>query len=238
VLLSRAVFWLSSRALGEAVLGSERTAVPAAGSPVPWLLLPRFPMEGRASLVLLPGMPQPVLPAPAGARSSCAAASAEGSALPALLPPPLPNLRARGPARVSINLWLTCSCVLLWDTPWGGGIWLSSAEQDQLASCCSRSVLLFPVVAATGWLGSRTDPYKALPEAGPSGGAQHPFLPLLLARRCLETAAIVPCHLLRKGPLRSHCWRLFMVSLGPLAPCVPPPRAPCRHLRTFLSNMA
>lgn len=59
----------------------EGTALRAVGSPVPWLPLQRFPPEGTPSLVLLPraagqavyrvsllpGTPQPVLPALAGA---------------------------------------------------------------------------------------------------------------------------------------------------------------------------
>lgn len=78
----------------------EGTALQAVGSPVPWLLLQHFPVEGTPSLALLPGAvgqavywvsflpgtPQSALPALAGAWSSCAAASTGGSALPALLP--------------------------------------------------------------------------------------------------------------------------------------------------------
>lgn len=52
---------------------------------------------------------------------------------------------------------------------------------------------------------------RPLPEAGPLGGAGHRFFPLLPVHRCLETAAITPCHLSWKGLVCSCFWRVCFV---------------------------
>lgn len=51
-------------------------------------VMPRAMGQAVYWVSLLPGMPQPMLPALVGARSSCTAASAGASAPPALLPSP------------------------------------------------------------------------------------------------------------------------------------------------------
>ena len=130
---------------------------------------------------------------------------------------------------------------------WGGR---SPALLSRAGSALS---MLFPVSAsfpsgrshrvAGLWGGStQSSPglplQRPLPEAGPLGGAGHCFFPLLLVRRGLETAAVMPCHLVWKSPVRSRFWWLSVLSLGPLVLTAALPWTPCGHLRLFLSNVA
>ena len=140
----------------------EETALWAVGSPVPWLLLQPFPGVtaqscGPSSVLGVPSARDPTAPA---ACSGCCLVLLHCSLRRGVCPPcpsafyahsPVTNLQALGPARVSINVWLTWSCVLFWGLllGWRGTAQLS-AEWDRLYLCCSQPVHLLLVVEVTG----------------------------------------------------------------------------------------